>query len=244
MNNTTTMERMRTMRLHGMLRAFKDSLETPGAEALTIDEMVCRMVDTEWDERYNKKLARLFKDASFRYRANPEEIDYSPKRMLDRNKLSRLFSCEWIRKTENIIITGATGSGKSYLCCALGHAACVNGFRVRYANVMKLFAHLKTARADGSYAKEMRALLRCDLVILDDFGLKPLDADSRLSLLELLEDRFHLHSTILVSQIPVDKWFDCIGDKTIADAICDRLVHNAHQLPLKIDVSLRKIHSK
>jgi DNA replication protein DnaC len=241
LNNTTTMERMRTMRLHGMLRAFKDSLETPGSEALTIDEMVCRMVDTEWDERYNKKLARLFKDASFRYRAHPEEIDYSPKRMLDRNKLSRLFSCEWIRKTENVIVTGKTGTGKSYMSCALGHAACVNGFRVRYANVMKLFANLKIARADGSYAKEMRALFRCDLVILDDFGLKPLDADSRLSLLELLEDRFHLHSTILVSQIPVDKWFDCIGDKTIADAICDRLVHNAHQLPLQCKDSMRKI---
>lgn len=235
---------MRSMHLHGMLRAFRESLETPGAEAATIDEMVCRMVDTEWDERYNKKLARLFKDASFRYRAHPEEIDYSPKRMLDRNKLSRLLSCEWIRKTENVIITGLTGTGKSYMSCALGHAACVNGFRVRYANVMKLFTNLKTGRADGSYAKEMRALLRCDLVILDDFGLKPLDADSRLSLLEILEDRFRLHSTILVSQIPVAKWFDCIGDKTIADAICDRLVHNAHQLALTGEESLRKVALK
>jgi DNA replication protein DnaC len=233
------MERMRTMRLHGMLRAFRESLDTPGAEAATIDEMVCRMIDAEWDERYNRKLALLFKSASFRYRAHPEEVDYSPERKIDRTQLSRLFSCDWIRKTENVIITGSTGTGKSYLSCALGHAACVNGFRVRYANVMKLFALLKTARADGSYSKEMRVLLRCDLIILDDFGLKPLDADSRLSLLELFEDRFHLRSTILVSQIPTSKWFDCIGDKTIADAICDRLVHNSHRIVLEGD-SLRK----
>lgn len=239
MNNTTTMERMRMMRLHGMLRTFKESLDTPGAVASTIDEMVCRMIDAEWDERYNRKLTLLFKGASFRYRAHPEEIDYSSERKLDRTKLTRLFSCDWIRKTENVIITGSTGTGKSFLSCALGHSACVNGYRVRYANVMKLFTLLKTARVDGSYSKEMRGLLRCDLIILDDFGLKPLDAESRLSLLELFEDRFHLHSTILVSQIPTSKWFDCIGDKTIADAICDRLVHNAHQIVLQGD-SLRK----
>ena len=243
MNNTTTMERMRMLRLPGMLRAFRESLETPGAEAATIDEMVARMIDAEWDERRNRKLARLFKDASFRYRAHPEEIDYAPERKLDRTALSRLFSCEWIRKAENVIITGATGTGKSYLSCALGHAACVSGMRVRYANVMKLFSQLKVARADGSYAKEMRSLLRCDLLILDDFGLKPLDADSRLSLLEMLEDRFKVHSTALVSQIPSAKWFECIGDATIADAICDRLVHNAHRIALEGD-SLRKQKGK
>jgi DNA replication protein DnaC len=237
------MERMRMMRLHGMLRAFKESTETPGAEAATIDEMVCRMIDAEWDERYNKKLARLFKGASFRYRAHPEEIDYAPERKIDRNTLSRLFTCEWITKTENVIITGSTGTGKSYLSCALGHAACVKGLRVKYANMMKLFAQLKTARADGSYPREIRSLLRCDLLILDDFGLKPLDADSRLSLLEILEDRFGIHSTVLVSQIPSTKWFECIGEKTIADAICDRLVHNAHQIILHGD-SLRKKKSK
>ena len=131
MNNTTTMERMRMLRLPGMLRAFKESLETPGAEAATIDEMVARMIDAEWDERHNRKLSRLFKDASFRYHANPEEIDYAPERKRDRTILSRLFTCEWVRKAENVIITGATGTGKSYVSCALGHAACVNGLRVR-----------------------------------------------------------------------------------------------------------------
>lgn len=243
MNNTTTMERMREMRLQGMLRSFRESLEVPGCEAITIDEMVGRMIDAEWDDRHNRKLDRLFKSASFRFRAYPEDIVYDPKRKLDRTQIARLCSCDWIRKAENVIITGRTGSGKSFLSCALGHAACSREMSVRYTNAMKLFSLLRTARADGSYAKEIRSLTRCDLLVIDDFGLKILDTESRLSLLEIIDDRFRMHSTILVSQIPHDKWFECIGDATIADAICDRLVHNAHKIEIYGD-TMRKLKAK
>jgi DNA replication protein DnaC len=241
--NTATMEKMRELRLHGMLRAFKDSIEQRTAAGLSADELLAFLIDAEWDERYNRTLARLVKSAGLRYRGRVEEIDCSPGRNIDRNTLMHLASCDWIGKGENIIITGATGSGKSFLSCALGHAACVRSLKVKYVNCMKLSSHLKIARADGSYPREIKLLARQDLVILDDFGLKQLDADSRLFLFELLEDRYGLKSSIISSQVPVSKWFDIIGDPSLADAICDRVVHNAHTINLK-GCSMRKKQAK
>jgi len=243
MNNQATMEKMKEMRLHGMHRAFKEIGEGSAHESLTPDELIAHLIDSEWDDRYNRKLGRLLKRASFRYRARIEEIDYSSARNIDKNILLRLSACEWIKKAENLIITGATGAGKSFIACALGYAACIHSLSVQYANSMKLFAQLKISKADGSYLREMKHLQRQDLVIIDDFGLKSLDAESRLMLLEIMEDRYGLKSIIISSQVPVSKWFDVIGDPTLADAICDRLVHNAHTINLK-GGSMRKTNTK
>lgn len=239
MNNQSTMEKMHQMRLHGMHRAFKETFSTGMQNKFTVDEMVAHLVDAEHDERYNRKFNALLKSAAFRYKASIEEIDFKASRRLDKNMLLRFSTCDWIQKGESIIITGSTGAGKSFIACALGHRACVNRFNVGYFNCMKLFSHLKYCKADGSYFKEMGKIKKMDLVILDDFGLKILDADSRLMMLELLEDRHGCRSLIISSQIPVDKWFDIIGDATIADAICDRLIHTSHKIEIKGE-SMRK----
>ena len=170
-------------------------------------------------------------------------IECSQERNIDKNTLMRLASCEWITKGENLIITGATGVGKSFLACALGYAACIRKLRVKYFNCLKFFAYLKASRADGTFRREMKLLAKQDLVILDDFGLKQLDGDSRLFLLELLEDRNSITSRMISSQVPVTKWFDIIGDPTIADAILDRVVHTAHTVELK-GPSMRKQQMK
>lgn len=240
MNISETMNKMKELRLHGMRRAFEDLRSSRAADSLSHDELVSHLVDAEWDERYNRKISRLLTSAAFRYKASIEEIDYVRQRNIEKNTILAMGRCDWIEKGENIFITGATGTGKSYLACALGHRACMNRYRVRYLNCMKIFSQLKYAKADGSYFREMKHLQKNDLLILDDFGLKPFDADTRLMLLELLEDRYASKSTIIASQIPVSLWFDIIGDKTIADAICDRFIHNAEKINLQGD-TMRKV---
>ncbi|MBU4270228.1 IS21-like element helper ATPase IstB [Candidatus Dependentiae bacterium] len=235
MNTSETITKMKELRLHGMHRMFEELRSSKNAASLSHDELVAHLIDAEWDDRYNRKISRLQAGAGFRYKACIEEIEYAKARNLDKNSILSLGRCDWITKGDNILITGATGTGKSFLACALGHRACMNRYKVRYLNCMKLFSHLKYAKADGSYFKEMTQLQKQDLLILDDFGLKPFDADSRLMLLELLEDRYGNKSTIIASQIPVSVWFDIIGDKTIADAICDRFIHNAEKIELKGD---------
>lgn len=241
MNITETMMKMKELRLNGMRRVFEDLRSNRSADALSHDELVSHLVDAEWDDRYNRKISRLIEGASFRYKASIEEIEYAKPRNLDRNTVIALGRCDWVEKGDNICITGKTGSGKSYLACALGHRACMNRYKVRYLNCMKIFSQLKYARADGSYFREMKNLQKHDLLIFDDFGLKPFDADTRLMLLEILEDRYASKSTIIASQIPVSLWFDIIGDKTIADAICDRFIHNAERIDLQMDSSMRQV---
>ncbi|MFA5518878.1 MAG: IS21-like element helper ATPase IstB [Spirochaetota bacterium] len=243
MNNQATMEKMQEMRLHGMLRSFRESFESGMQNKFTADEMIAHLVDAEWDERYNKKFNNLIRKAAFRYKASIDEIDFKPSRKIDKNMILRFSTCDWVKKGESIIITGSTGTGKSFMACALGHKACVQRYRVGYYNCMKLFSHLKFCKADGTYFKEMDKIKKQDLVILDDFGLKVFDADSRLMMLELLEDRHGSRSIIIASQIPSDKWFDVIGDPTIADAICDRLLHTSHRIDIKGE-SMRKEKSK
>ena len=239
MNNQATMEKMQEMRMHVMLRSFRETFSTGMQNKFTVDEMIAHLIDAEWDERYNRKFNSLLKNAGFRYKASIEELDFNPTRKIDKNMILRFSTCDWIKKGENIIITGKTGAGKSFMACALGYKACVHRHQVGYYNCMNLFSHLKYCKADGTYFKEMNKIKKQDLIILEDFGLKPFDADSRLMMLELLEDRHGIRSLIITSQITADKWFNIIGDATIADAICDRLLHTSHKIDIKGD-SMRK----
>jgi DNA replication protein DnaC len=237
--NEQTIEKMKTMKLHGMVRCFRTSLENPARAEFTPDEFISMMVESEWDERYNRKLDRSLKNARFRYKAAIEQINFKTERQLDRNYLLRLADCAFIDKRENVIITGSTGIGKSYIASALGHQACSQGYKVMYEHSTKLFARLKMCKADGSYLKEITRMEKQDLLIIDDFGIQPLDAPSRTMLMEIIEDRHAKRSTIFTSQVPVNKWYEVIGEITIADAILDRIVHDAHRMELKGE-SMRK----
>jgi len=240
MNQTTTMQKLEEMRMSGFIRAYREIMETGRNKDFTTEEILSHLVQAEWDDRYNRRLKRLITRARFRYQASMEQIDYVAKRELDKGQMLRLSSCSWITSKQNIIISGSTGLGKSFLSSALGHQACLQGYKVFYRNCSKLFDELKIAKADGTYIKEIGKIEKQDLLILDDFGLKPLDNNQRLMLLEILEDRHGKRSTIITSQLPVNKWYDVIGDPTIADAILDRLVHSSHRIELEGHESMRK----
>jgi DNA replication protein DnaC len=237
--NETTLSKMRQMKLFGMYGAFKAAIETGKTDNYTTDEFIAHITEAEWDDRQNRKISRSVTNARFRYKAAIEEIIYDFSRNIDKNKIIRLAECDYINKAENILITGSTGVGKSYLASAFGHQACMEGYRVLYFNMDKLLARLKMAKADGSYLKEMAKIERQHLIILDDFGLQQLDNQSRLMLLEMIEDRNNKKSMIITSQLPVERWYDIIGEKTVADAIMDRLVYQSHRLELKGE-SMRK----
>jgi DNA replication protein DnaC len=222
-----------------MYNAFKLSLESGKSENLTPDEMVAQLIQSEWDERRNRSILKKVQNAKFRYKAAVEDVYYGKDRNLDRNQIHRLAQCTFIDNYENILITGSTGIGKSYLASALGYHACSLGYKVAYFNATKLFARLKIAKADGSYIKDVLKIERVDLLILDDFGLQPLDNLNRAALMEIVEDRHGKSSLIITSQIPVNKWHEIIGEQTVADAIMDRIIHQAHRLELKGE-SLRK----
>jgi DNA replication protein DnaC len=242
-NNQATLQKLSAMRLHGMARAFRATLETGVKNSFSPDELLSHLVDTEWDDRHNRKLKRLITAARFRHPASFEEIDFTLSRTLDKQQLLRLSGSSWIEQHQNILITGPTGVGKSFIAQALGQQGCLYGFKTRYCSCSKLFKRLKLARVDGSYLKELEQLQKQSLFILDDLGLEPFDAPSRLSLLEILEDRLGRRSMIIVSQIPINTWHDLIGDPTIADAICDRIVHSAHRIELNGE-SVRKVYAQ
>lgn len=238
--NETTLSKMKQMKLYGMHRAFKTAIETGKMDDYTLDEFTAMLSDAEWDDRQNRRIARGIKNARFRYNASMEKMVYDPARNIDKTRLIRLAECSFIEKAEDILITGSTGTGKSYVATALGYQACIDGYRVNYFSTAKLFSRLKMAKADGSYLKEMAKLERQHLLILDDFGLQALDAPNRLSLLEIIEDRHNKGSVIITSQLPVDQWYEIIGEKTVADAIMDRVVHSAHRIELKGESMRRK----
>lgn len=234
-----TLQKMQHMKLHGMAAAFRATLETSFARDFTPDELISYLIDAEYEERYNRKIARLLKTARFRYQATLEQIYCMPKRNLKKNLVLRLSTCEWIKRCENILITGPTGVGKSFIACALGNQAVRSSFKVLYFNAVKLFAKLSMAKADGTYAKELSKIQKQNLIIIDDFGLHPIDEQSKLMLLEILEDRYARSSTIITSQFQIQDWHDLIKNPTLADAICDRIVHNAYKIQIEGD-SLRK----
>ena len=237
--NKESLEKMSRMRLKGMYQAFKASIETEHPQEFTNDELVHHLVQSEWDDRQYRSVQRGLKLANFRYRASIEQIDYADGRGLDKNQVQRLSTCEFIKNGEDLFITGSTGTGKSYLASALGQQACLLGYKVLYANTAKLMSHLKMAKADGAHLKELSRIEKQDALILDDFGVQPFDAGSRALLLDIIEDRHGKRSTIITAQVPVKKWHEVIGEKTLADAIMDRIVHKSIRIELYGE-SLRK----
>jgi DNA replication protein DnaC len=242
--NETTLSKMKQIKLYGMHGAFRTAIETGKTDDYTLDQFVSMLIDAEWDDRQNRKIERGIKNARFHYKASLENIVYDQMRNIDRNSILRLAECDYIETCENILITGSTGVGKSYLATALGYQACIEGHRVMYFNANKLFAKLKMAKADGSYLKELAKIERQHLVIIDDFGLQALDNPNRLALLEIIEDRQNKGSLIVTSQLPVTGWYSVIGEKTIADAILDRLIHGSHRIELRGESMRRKRSTK
>jgi DNA replication protein DnaC len=238
-----TLEKLKKLRLLGMACTYETSLENDKLLNLSADELIKMLVEAEWDDRLNRNIERRLRNAKFRYQSCLESIDYQADRNLDKTQIMRFAECTYIRKHENIIITGSTGIGKSYLSTALGHQACTLGFKVYYANIGKLFSRLKMGKADGSYIREISKIEHQDLLILDDFGLVPIDSQNRAALMEIVEDRHKKASMIITSQLPVNCWHEVIGEKTIADAILDRIVHDAHRVDLRGE-SLRKTRDK
>ena len=242
--NEPTLQKMKQMKFYGMARAFSTSLENDKTQTMTADEMVAFLVNSEWDDRNNRKIERQIRNARFRYNASIEQLHFDISRNLDKNQVLRFAECDFINKHENVLITGSTGTGKSYIASALGNQACTLGYRVYYASTGKLFAKLKMAKADGSYLREIAKIEKQDLLILDDFGIQPFDQASQASLMEIIEDRHGKRSTIITSQLPVKQWHDVIGEKTIADAILDRIIHDAHRIEMAGESLRKKISEK
>lgn len=234
-----TLEKLETLRLHGMLRALNDQLRVADSAGLSFEERLGLLVDRELTDRENKRLELRLKRARLRQAACPEDVDFRHCRGLDRAQFLALCSGDWIRSRDNLLITGPTGVGKSYLACALAHKACREGYTAQYVRTERLLGDLTLSRVDGTYARQLAALARLDLLVLDDWCLAPLTDQNRRDLLEALDDRYDRRSTLVASQLPVDKWHEALGDPTVADAILDRLVHNAHRIALQGE-SLRR----
>lgn len=239
MNNNQTIEKLKQMRLGAMAELHLQYVKNNQLNDSTPDEYLALLTDHEWESRQSQKIDRLIKQAGFRQKASIDDVSYSQARNLDKNMFNRLATLDFMARKENVIVTGASGVGKSYLAQALGHQACLLGNRVVYSNTARLFTRLKLSKVDGTYIKELQKLQRVDLLILDDFGLQAFDNHARETLMDIIEDRFNKVSTIVSSQIPVSVWYDIIGEGTIADAILDRLVNSSHRIDLKGE-SLRK----
>jgi DNA replication protein DnaC len=234
MLNEPTMQKLKALRLDAMAAAWAEQQKSVDTTKLTFDERLGLLVDAECLFRENRRLGRLLKEAKLKIsQACIEDIDYSPKRELDKAVVRQLATCRWVHEHQNISVTGPTGVGKTYVACALAQHACRRGFSAMYRRASRLFDELTLARADGTYVRLLAKLARTDVLVIDDWALTPCRDAERQDLLEILEDRFGSRSTIMTSQIPREKWHDYLGDATLADAILDRIVHNAHKLVLK-----------
>ena len=239
--STQTLAQLRQLKLSGMAQALQTQLEQVGTyEGLPFVERLSLLLDQEILTREQRKQERLIRQAHFRLQASVQEIDYQHPRNINPAQIAQLAQGEWINRAQNLLLTGPCGSGKTYLACALGHNACLHGYSVRYYRLSRLLLELTQAKADGSYHKQLKQLAKCQLLIIDDWGLEPLKTAQRNDLMEIMDDRHGYTSTLMISQLPTDQWYVSIGDNTLADAILDRLMHNAHRLPLKGE-SMRKI---
>src|ERR1700712_5803372 len=237
-----TIDMLRQMGLSGMATAFQELELQPEARSLQHGEWLTLLLEREATTRSQKRFEARARSARLRHDAQVENVDFRAARGLDRNLFLKLSSCDWIRQRHSLLLIGPSGVGKSWLACALGHKACREDFSVAYHRLPRLFATLALARGDGRYAKLLKSLAKTDLLILDDWGPEKLSDEQRRDLLEIVEDRYEKRSTIVTSQIPVDHWYDMIGNPTIADAVLDRLVHNAYRIDLSGE-SLRKQRS-
>jgi len=240
--NQQTIEKLYAMNLNGMAEAFQQQLQQPDMNELCFEDRFALLVDRQWTFKEDRRMKRLLSNAKLKINGCIEDIDYKTPRGLDKSVILRLADCHWILNAQNVIITGATGVGKTYLACALANRACRMGYSAFYIRIPRLFQELAIARADGSYPKIIKKLTKAKILILDDLGLAPMTAPERRDLLEVIEDRHALASTIVSTQLPIEDWHENIRDPTIADAILDRLIHNAHKINL-MGHSMRKLHS-
>lgn len=237
-----TFQLLSSMRMLGFARALREQLGTEGYEQLSFEERVAMLIDTEHADREARKLTRRLQQAKLREKASLEDIDYRHARGLDKALVRRLATCKWVDKHQNIILTGPTGVGKTYLACAFADTVCREGMTAIYRRVPRLLHELLLARADGSYTKLLARIAKTDVLVIDDWGIAPLGDQERRDLLEVFEDRHGCRSTVVATQLPIDSWHAYIGEPTVADAILDRLVHNAHRIELT-GSSMRKKRS-
>jgi len=238
-----TKEKLRALKLYGMARSFEEQTSSKDCEELAFEERLGLLVDRELTEQENRRLTARLKKAKLRQQASMEDIDYTQKRGLDKELAKSLGQCKWLTERLNILITGPCGAGKSFIACALGHKACLKGYKVLYFRAARLFESLALSKGDGRYPRLMNSIAKQDLLIIDDWGLSVLTDQERSDMLEILEDRHGIRSTVITSQLPIEHWHEAIGNPTLADAILDRIIHNAYKIQLK-GGSMRKLKAR
>jgi len=240
----TTISQLRQLKLNGMASALQTQREQPGTyEGLAFTERLQLLVDHEDQERNQRKQDRLTRAAQFKLKAHAQDIDYLPARGLQQSQMASLLNGGWIKKAQNLLLTGPCGTGKTFIACALGHQACLKGYSARYYRLSRLTLALTQAKADGSYSRLLKSIAGLNLLIIDDWGLEPLNAATRNDLMEIMDDRYEQSATVIISQLPTEQWYESIGDNTLADAILDRLMHNAHRMILKGESMRKKMNS-